>query len=155
LTITIIERYEEQYILDIKDIFREYREDLGLDLDFQDFEKELDDIPGEYSPPEGAILLAEEESKTVGCVALRKIDDKTCEMKRMYVKPGYRGQGLGRKLASSIIDKAREKGYEKMKLDTLTTLKEANVLYRSLGFEECEPYRYNPLEDALYMELEL
>ncbi len=152
---TIIERYEEQYILDIKDIFREYREDLGLDLDFQDFEEELDDLPGEYSPPEGAILLAEEESKTVGCVALRKIDDKTCEMKRLYVKPEYRGHGLGRKLTLSIIDKAREKGYEKMKLDTLTTLKEANDLYRSLGFEECEPYRYNPLEDALYMELDL
>lgn len=155
MTIQIIEKYDEQNITEIKDIFIEYRKDLGLDLEFQDFQEELKELPGEYSSPEGAILLAEDNDKTVGCVALRKIDDKTCEMKRLYVKPEYRGQGLGRKLALSIINKARTKGYEKMKLDTLTTLKEANELYRSLGFEECEPYRYNPLEDALYMELEL
>ena len=155
MSIEIVERYDEQSISEIKDIFIEYRKDLGLDLSFQDFQDELEELPGEYSPAEGAILLARDEDKTVGCVALRKIDETTCEMKRLYVKPEYRGEGLGRKLSKSIIEKARDKGYEKMKLDTLTTLKEANELYRSLGFEECEPYRYNPLEDALYMELEL
>ena len=155
MSIEIVERYDEQSISEIKDIFIEYRKDLGLDLEFQDFQDELEELPGEYSPAEGAILLAKDEGKTVGCVALRKIDETTCEMKRLYVKPEYRGEGLGRKLSKSIIEKARDKGYEKMKLDTLTTLKEANELYRSLGFEECEPYRYNPLEDALYMELEL
>lgn len=151
----LIEVSEKKEMLEVKQIFIEYRKDLGLDLDFQDFQEELKGLPGEYSPPEGAILLAKDNDKTVGCVALRKIDDKICEMKRLYVTPEYRGQGLGRKLALSIIEKAREKGYKKMKLDTLTTLNEANDLYRSLGFEECEPYRYNPLEDALYMELEL
>lgn len=155
MTVEMVERYDEQSISEIKYIFTEYRKDLGLDLSFQDFQDELEELPGEYSPSDGAILLAKDDNQTVGSVALRKIDEITCEMKRLYVKPEYRSEGLGRKLAKSIIEEAKDKGYEKMKLDTLTTLKEANELYRSLGFEECEPYRYNPLEDALYMELEL
>ncbi|MFW5927938.1 MAG: GNAT family N-acetyltransferase [Thermoplasmatota archaeon] len=155
MAIELVESYDEQDISEIRDIFIEYRKDLGLDLSFQEFQDELEELPGEYSPPEGSILMAKDEDETVGCVALRKINEDTCEMKRLYVKPDYRGEGLGKKLALSIIEKAREKGYGKMKLDTLTTLKKANELYRSIGFEECEPYRYNPLDDALYMELEL
>ncbi|MFW6196352.1 MAG: GNAT family N-acetyltransferase [Thermoplasmatota archaeon] len=154
MAIEIVESYDEQDISEIRDIFIEYRKDLGLDLSFQEFQDELEELPGEYSPPEGSILMAKDD-ETVGCVALRKINEDTCEMKRLYVKPDYRGKGLGKKLALTIIDMAREKGYDKMKLDTLTTLKKANELYHSIGFEECEPYRYNPLDDALYMELEL
>ena len=155
MKIELVQATDKHEMKKVKEIFIEYRKDLGLDLSFQDFQDELDELPGEYSPPDGTIILAKEVDKIKGCVALRKIDEHTCEMKRLYVKPEHRGKGLGRKLAVSIIDIARNKGYTKMKLDTLTTLKKANQLYCSLGFEDCEPYRYNPLDDALYMELEL
>lgn len=155
MSIKFKEVTDEQDIFEVRGIFTEYRKYLGLDLSFQDFQDELDDLPGEYATPEGAIIIAKDEDKTIGSVALRKIDEETCEMKRLYVKPDYRRKGIGRRLAVSIIETARDKGYNKIKLDTLTSLKEANDLYRSLGFKECEPYRYNPLDDALYMELEL
>ena len=154
MSIELVEVTDEKEISEVRYIFIEYRKNLGLDLSFQDFQDELDDLPGEYSPPDGSIILAKDEDKTIGSVALRKIEE-TCEMKRLYVKPEYRGRGIGRRLAEKIIEEARNKGYKKMRLDTLKSLEEANELYRSLGFEECEPYRYNPLDDALYMELDL
>ena len=136
-------------------LFREYQAWLGVPLDFQDFEAELAALPGAYAPPHGALLLAESAGVPVGCVALRPLDDGICEMKRLYVDEGWRGAGLGRALARSIIDAARAAGYRAMRLDTLERLGAANRLYRELGFRPCAPYCHNPLEGAVFMELYL
>ena len=139
----------------IRVLFKEYADSLGFDLDFQDFQEELDGLPGEYSPAEGCLLLAKDGRQIIGCVALRKIDRKTCEMKRLYVRPDFRGKGIGRALSQKIIDEARRIGYTKMRLDTIPTMKQANALYTSFGFKKIKPYRYNPIKGALFMELNL
>ncbi len=139
----------------IRTLFKEYADSLGFDLDFQDFQKELTGLPGDYARPGGCLLLAKQDSQIIGCVALRKIDSKTCEMKRLYVRPHFRGKGIGRVLSQKIIDEARRIGYKKMRLDTIPTMKRANALYRSFGFKKIEPYRYNPIKGALFMELDL
>mgnify|MGYP001414941143 FL=1 len=114
-------------------LFSEYAELLDFDLCFQDFEAELESLPGEYASPAGALLLALDGEEPVGCAALRKIDEETCEMKRLFVRPSYRGRGIGRSLAELVIDIARDLGYRTMKLDTVQDMTEANTLYRSLG----------------------
>ena len=119
------------------------------------FEQELTELPGEYSEPKGCILLAFLESALVGCVALRPLTSDVCEMKRMYVRPAFRMQGIGLALAREVIAEARKRGYERMRLDSLPTMKEAQALYRSLGFREISAYRLNPIEGAVFMELEL
>jgi len=139
----------------IRVLFKEYADSLGFDLDFQDFQEELDGLPGEYSPAEGCLLLAKDGRQIIGCVALRKIDRKTCEMKRLYVRPDFRGKGIGRALSQKIINEARRIGYKKMRLDTIPTMKQANALYHSFGFKKIKPYRYNPIKGALFMELNL
>lgn len=139
----------------IRDLFREYEQFLQVDLCFQDFEEELAKLPGKYAPPDGALLLALSSDQPVGCIALRKLEEGICEMKRLYVKPQGRGTGLGSILASEIISIARRRGYSTMRLDTLDTLTEAIGLYQRLGFRQVAPYYDNPLPGALYWELDL
>ncbi len=137
-------------------VFREYEAWLGLDLCFQNFEKELAELPGDYAPPSGRLLLAYEDDQLAGCVALRKLDDGVCEMKRLFLRPQFHGQGRGRELAETIIDEARSAGYERMRLDTLPEqMGKAITLYRSLGFKEIEAYYNNPVAGAMFMELML
>jgi len=151
--IRVVKNRRKEYIEDVKRLFREYEESLGFDLSFQNFEEELATLPGEYAPPYGCLLLAEHEGKIVGCVGLRKIEKGICEMKRLYVVPQFRRKGIGRRLAAVVIEEARKIGYRSMRLDTIETMKEAISLYKSLGFKEIEPYRYNPIKGARYMEL--
>jgi putative acetyltransferase len=130
----------------VRDFLREYADSLGVDLSFQDFESELADPLGFYE----LVLLAKN-----GCVALRRIDAETCEMKRLYVRPAGRRSGVGRKLAEAVITEARARGYRRMLLDTLPEMEAAQALYRSIGFRDTEPYRHNPVPGASFLELEL
>ncbi len=139
----------------MRDLFREYEQFLQVDLCFQDFNQELANLPGKYAPPDGALMLALNSEQPIGCVALRKLEEGICEMKRLYVKPEGRGTGLGKKLAEQIITIARQRGYSTMRLDTLDTLTEAIGLYQRLGFRQVPPYYDNPLAGALYWELDL
>lgn len=153
--INIITADSNELILKTKELFQEYASSLGFDLSFQDFEKEMATFPVQYAPPQGRLCLAQYRHEIVGCVGLRDLGGGICEMKRMYVKPNYRVQGLGRALAKAIINEARNIGYTHMRLDTIPSMKAAVSLYTSLGFKEIEPYRFNPIEGARFMELEL
>ena len=140
----------------VRAVWREYAEWLGVDLCFQNFEEELAELPGKYAPLDGRLWLAMFEDEVAGCVALRRLDANTCEMKRLYVRPSFRGQGLGRTLIEAIIKEARGIGYTQMRLDTLPPkMREASTVYRSLGFREIEAYYYNPVAGAAFMELDL
>ena len=137
-------------------LFREYAESLEFDLDFQDFEAEMQALPGPYAAPTGAILLAEADSDVAGVVAVKPLDeDGVCEMKRLYVRPGYRRRGIGQALAQAVIDVAEDLGYDIMRLDTVASMTAARSLYRSLGFERRDAYYHNPLPGAVYMEKSL
>lgn len=140
---------------EVKGLFREYEKFLGLSLCFQNFEEELAKLPAKYAEPEGAIYLAKVDGASAGCVALWKLGEGVCEMKRLYVRPAYQGIGLGKKLANTIIDEAKRKKYRKMKLDTLRRLESANRLYHTLQFTETKPYNYNPEGDVAYFEKDL
>jgi putative acetyltransferase len=145
----------EDDIAVIRELFDEYAESLGFDLSFQDFHREQTTLPGEYAPPRGRLLLARDGEVAAGCVVLREESSGICEMKRLYVRPAYRGTGLGRTLACEIIAEAKSIGYARMRLDTVPWMAEAIALYRSLGFNEIPAYRHNPIEGAVFMELEL
>lgn len=130
----------------VRELLREYAAGLGIDLSFQDFETELADPLTFYE----LVLLAGD-----GCVALRRVDHETCEMKRLYVRPDARAGGLGRRLAEAVVAEARARGYRRMLLDTLPSMAAARALYASLGFRETEPYRYNPVPGTTFLELDL
>ena len=136
-------------------LFEEYAAWLGIDLSFQGFAAELAGLPGLYAPPRGRLFLALGSSEAVGCVALRPLGDTVCEMKRLFVRPVFRGQGLGRRLAEQIVEEARAIGYATMKLDTLPSMQVAIRLYEALGFVPCAPYYGTPLRETVFMELQL
>ena len=165
-------------------LFREYAASLSVDLAFQNFEKELAELPGEYAPPEGRLFLAISDSPSLdmqtggdlessassassasstsstsclpaGSIALRKMDATSCEMKRLYIRPEFRGHGIGRALAEAVIAAAREIGYQRMRLDTLPEMSRAQILYESLGFNEIPSYRFNPVPGTRFLELTL
>jgi ribosomal protein S18 acetylase RimI-like enzyme len=142
-------------IAEARRLFMEYAAAVGIDLCFQNFDEELSTLPGAYARPEGRLLLARVETAVAGCIALRKMGDTACEMKRLYVRPAFRSRSVGRDLAHAIIREARTIGYRRMLLDTLPLMTDALRLYRALGFREIEPYYHNPVEGALFMELEL
>jgi putative acetyltransferase len=145
-----------EQIASIRELFLEYVQSLGFSLCFESFDQELAALPGDYAPPDGRLLLATSSGDPAGCVALRKLEPEICEMKRLYVRPRYRGKSLGRELAEKIIAEARQLGYKKLRLDTFEAImKPAVAMYRQLGFREIPPYRPNPIDGALYMELQL
>jgi ribosomal protein S18 acetylase RimI-like enzyme len=139
----------------VRELFVQYADSLGFDLEFQGFSRELAGLPGDYASPGGCILLAQGAGDYAGCVALRPLQNKICEMKRLYVLPECQGRGVGRALARSVIGEARSKGYKKMRLDTIESMKAAQKLYSSLGFETIKAYCYNPLDNPNFMELKL
>ena len=145
-----------EQIAAVRELFLEYGQSLGFSLCFQSFDRELAALPCDYAPPAGRLLLATVEDLPAGCVALHKLVPEICEMKRLYVRPQFRGEGLGRVLAERIIADARQIGYQQLRLDTVEPrMKAAVAMYRTLGFREIVPYRENPIEGALYMELQM
>ncbi|MGA9039219.1 MAG: GNAT family N-acetyltransferase [Terriglobales bacterium] len=140
----------------VHELFLEYAESLGFSLCFQNFDQELAGLPGDYAPPDGRLLLAHYEDQLAGCVALHRLEPNICEMKRLYLRPQFRGKGVGLALVAAVIAEARRIGYARMRLDTVEPImKNAVAMYRRFGFREIVPYRLNPIAGALYMELGL
>jgi ribosomal protein S18 acetylase RimI-like enzyme len=155
--LTIRHAHEENWIPEIRGLFLEYAQSLGIDLGFQDFDRELASLPGEYNwaMGKGCLLIALDHGKPVGCVGSRMLKDTMCEMKRLYVRPEARGTGAGEALARAIIDEARRLGYTGMRLDSLPFMERAIELYERLGFKRIVPYRHNPVEGTVFLELNL
>jgi ribosomal protein S18 acetylase RimI-like enzyme len=153
--LTIRQAHEGEALAAARQLFVEYAASLDISLCFQGFDEELSSLPGGYAPPRGRLLLASRGKESAGCVALRPLDPDTCEMKRLYVRPAYRSDGVGRLLAERVIHEAAEAGYRRMRLDTLPTMETALQLYRRLGFREIAPYTTNPVEGAVFLELQL
>ena len=155
-TIAIVDADVPELVETVRALFVEYATSLGFSLCFQNFDKELDGLPGSYARPEGRLLLARVDDLAAGCVGLRPLSSSVCEMKRLYVRPAMRGRGLGRALAEAVITQARAARYRTMRLDTVEPLmSQAVALYRAIGFREIAPYTANSLPGALYMALEL
>ncbi len=153
--LTLVSIQTPDLVAQARALFLEYRDGLGIDLCFQGFDRELAELPGDYAPPRGRLFLAEVGERIAGCVGLRPLQEaSTCEMKRLYVRPDFRGDGLGRRLAGAAIAAARVIGYERMRLDTLPSMQAAIAMYEQLGFRDIPPYRENPVQGARYMELD-
>ena len=152
----IFQAQSSAHIAQARELFLDYAQSLNFSLCFQGFDKELASLPGDYAPPDGRLLLAEYDGRPAGCIALHRLDADICEMKRLYLRPEFRGKGLGRALAETIISEARRAGYKRMRLDTVEpVMKTAVEIYRKLGFNEISPYRPNPVAGTIYLELEL
>jgi putative acetyltransferase len=154
-SVQVVDAQTEEHLVLTRQLFEEYAASLNFELGFQNFAAELENLPGDYAPPRGRLLLAYHQDEVVGCVGLRPFAGDVCEMKRLYVQPAARGRGVGQLLATTVIDAARKIGYRVMRLDTVATMLPAIALYEALGFEPIEPYRYNPLENVRYFELSL
>lgn len=154
--IEIIQAESLEHIEETRGLFREYEKWFGLKLCFQNFDAEVADLPGKYAAPDGRLFLAYSEENLAGCIALRKLEDGVCEMKRLFVREDFRGQKIGVALIEKLIGEARRIGYEKMRLDTYPPkMRKAVSLYNSYGFREIEPYYHNPYGETLFMELNL
>jgi GNAT superfamily N-acetyltransferase len=154
--VQIVQATTRDEIQEARTLFEEYAAGLGFSLCFQNFDAELAGLPGDYASPAGRLLLAYDNDQLIGCVALRRHDVRTCEMKRLFLRPAARGKGVGRILVNRLIAEAREIGYQRMVLDTLPgTMDKAIEIYRSIGFRNIEPYYNNPVEGAVFMELKL
>lgn len=152
----IVQVASEEEVETAAALFSEYAASLDIDLCFQGFDEEVAGLPGEYAPPRGALFLAIDEGRAVGCVGLRPHDwPAIAELKRLYVRADSRSRGLGKSLSLAALAFAREAGYERVRLDTLPTMVEARSLYEALGFTEISAYRFNPVPDVCYMELVL
>ena len=153
--IKIVEANTKDLIEKSKDLIREYAQSLEFDLGFQEFDQEMENFPGPYALPGACLYIALHDNQPIGCVALRDLGQGICEMKRLYVKPHFRGQRVGKLLAEVVINTARSMGYDYMRLDTVLSMKHANILYNALGFKQIAPYRFNPIEGATFFELNL
>ena len=153
----IVQAQSETEIEQVRELFGEYVAWLGINLCFQNYDKEVADLPGDYAPPHGRLLLAlDDDGAAAGCAALRNLDNEACEMKRLFVRPAFRGQRLGWRLAEMILAEARALSYERIRLDTLPgKMDRAIAMYRALGFQDIAPYYNNPVAGAAFMELEL
>lgn len=149
-----VARTKEDYLAAVA-LFKEYATGLGIDLQFQHFDNELTILPTMYGPPKGELWLVRDGATWVGCTALRQLDEATCELKRMYLQPAYRGRGLADQLMQTALETARNLGYQSMKLDSLRRLEPALRLYQRYGFQEIAPYNFNPEEDVVYFEKQL
>lgn len=158
-SITLLDPQSPEHWTQVRGIFLEYAQSLEIDLCFQGFEEELASLPGDYSAPRGALLLAEVNGMVAGCCALRPLDTSdypnAAEMKRLYVRPAFRGLGLGRQLSEAILDAARLAGYGCVLLDTLDDMESARALYEDLGFAEIPPYYHNPIAGAHYLKVDI
>lgn len=150
ITVQSRDKYKE-----LAGLFREYERYLGFELTFQNFTAELEHLPAMYGPPDGRAYLLEQDDMAFGCVAVRKLEDGVGEIKRMYLKPDYRGKGFGKVLMDLALDASHELGYRKVRLDTLDTMKAALAVYKKAGFYEIPKYRENPFENAVFMEKKL
>jgi ribosomal protein S18 acetylase RimI-like enzyme len=153
--VNIVEANTKELIEQAKELIREYAQSLEFDLSFQDFDQEMENFPGQYASSRGSLFIALAANQTIGCVALRDFGQGICEMKRLYVKPLFRGQKVGKLLAEVVIKAARDMGYDYMRLDTIPSMKQANMLYNALEFKQIAPYRFNPIEGATFFELNL
>ncbi len=156
LGLSIAQAKCERELTTIRELFLEYAESLGFSLCFQGFDKELAELPGDYAPPSGRLFLATYDGEAAGCVALHGLETEVCEMKRLFLRPQFRGKGIGRVLVELVVTEARSLGYKRMRLDTVEPIMtDAVALYRRLGFVDIPAYRQNPIAGALYMELQL
>ena len=157
--IELIDASSAEQLAEIRTLFAEYADSLAVDLGFQDFEQELQNLPGDYARPRGALLLVRVDQQVAGCCALRPLDDvdypNAAEMKRLFVRKMFRGFGLGRRLAEAALDAARQRGYQCVLLDTLDDMESARALYEDLGFVAIDPYYHNPLPGAHYLKAEI
>jgi ribosomal protein S18 acetylase RimI-like enzyme len=153
--VTIQPAADPELLAQARTLFEEYAASLPVDLAFQGFAEELAGLPGAYTTPSGCLLLGRLHGELAGCIAVRALEPHLCEMKRLYVRPGFRGTGLGRSLVEAAVEAARARGYAAMRLDTLATMTTARALYRSLGFRPIPPYRHNPIPGAEFLELAL
>lgn len=151
----IIDAHQDLYLAEIRSLFEAYRASLDVDLCFQQFDQELETLPGKYAPPMGCLLMARANNEAAGCIALRPLEDGVCEMKRLYVSPNHRGLKIGRKLVDALIKRAKDLGYKKMRLDTLPSMARAILLYESIGFFDITPYCVNPTPGVRFLELDL